>query len=324
MRPIIIAEACQNHNGDREILKRILHQAAENGADYVKIQSIRAKELAPRERFEQGAVGPDGVMVTIKRPYAPELERMRRLELSLDDEAWFVDECLRAGVRSMTTVFTRAAAAEVRDLGFDAVKIASYDCASFPLLRDVRRWWSQVVVSTGATYDAEIERAAAEMRSGPFIFLHCVTIYPTPLHELHLKRMSWLRRFAPQVGLSDHSHVARDGIWASKIALALGADCIERHFTVLGAEDTKDGPVSITPPHLRDLRAFADRPRQERMEIVRREYTGWEQALGRIRRPLSPPELVNRDYYRGRFASKLGDRFVYNWEDDLLLGRDGS
>jgi N,N'-diacetyllegionaminate synthase len=324
MRPTIIAEACQNHNGDREVLKRMIHQAAENGADYVKIQSIRAKEVTYRERFEQGVIGPDGTTVAIKRPYAAEVERMRRLELSLDDEAWFVDECLRAGVCSMTTVFSRATASEIRDLGFDAVKIASYDCASFPLLRDVRRWWSHLVVSTGASYDPEIEEAAQVLREGSFTFLHCVTIYPTPVHELNLKRMSWLRRFAPRVGLSDHSHVATDGIWASKIALALGADAIERHFTVLGAADTKDGPVSITPPHLRDLRAFADRSRQERMEIVRREYTGWEQALGRIRRPLSPPELLNRDYYRGRFASKLGDRFVYNWEDDLLLGRDGS
>lgn len=318
MNPIIIAEACQNHNGDRELLKRMIHEAAEGGADYVKIQSIRAREVAFRERFEAGVTGPDGLQKAIKRPYAPEVERMKRLELSLDDEAWFVEECLRAGIRSMTTVFTRSTAAEVKDLGFEAVKIASYDCASFPLLRDVRKWWSQVVVSTGATHDAEIERAAEELRGTPFVFLHCVTIYPTPIPEFNLKRMNWLRRFTPHVGLSDHSRVSSDGVWASKIALALGAEWIERHFTVLGVDDTKDGPVSITPTHLRELRAFADRPRLERMAILRREYPEWEKALGRIRRSLSHAELLNRDYYRGRFASKNGDRVVYNWEDDLL------
>ena len=41
MNPIIIAECCQNHNGDRDILKKMIHEAAANGADYVKIQSIQ-------------------------------------------------------------------------------------------------------------------------------------------------------------------------------------------------------------------------------------------------------------------------------------------
>ena len=41
MKPIIIAECCQNHNGNKEILKKQIHSAAENGANYVKIQSIR-------------------------------------------------------------------------------------------------------------------------------------------------------------------------------------------------------------------------------------------------------------------------------------------
>ena len=318
MKPIIIAEACQNHQGSRELLKRMVHEAAHAGADYVKLQSIRAQEVASRERFEQGIVGSDGVKKAIKRPYAAEVERMKGLELSLDDEAFFVEECLRAGVKSMTTVFTRSTAAEVKDLGFDAVKIASYDCASFPLLRDVRRNWAQVVVSTGATFDEEIERAADILKTGPFVFLHCVTLYPTPIKEMHLRRMGWLRRFTPQVGLSDHSKVEVDGVWASKIALALGADCIERHFTVLGAGDTRDGPVSITPAHLREMRLFADRPRPERMEILQREYKDWEQALGQIKRPLSAEELLNRDYYRGRFASKRGERTIYNWEDEVI------
>ena len=130
MRPILIAECCQNHNGDREVLRRMVHAAAENGADYAKIQAIRSRELTRRPRFEQGEGG------AIRRPFGPEQDRLARLDLSLDDEAWFVDECRRAGVASMTTIFTRAAAREVAPLGYDAVKIASYDCASPPLLRD--------------------------------------------------------------------------------------------------------------------------------------------------------------------------------------------
>ena len=127
--------------------------------------------------------------------------------------------------------------------------------------------------------------------------------------------MNWLRRFSTEVGLSDHTLVGKNGIWASKIALAMGADWIERHFTVLGASDTKDGSVSITPTLLRELREFADRPRNERMQIVSREYPGWADAIGSQQRALSLEETLNRDYYRGRFASFVAGRPVFNWED---------
>lgn len=324
-RPILIAECCQNHNGDREILRRMIHEAAGAGADYVKIQTLRSHEVTFRQRFEEGEKDPDGTVRAIHRPYAAEVARLAGLDLSLDDEAWFVDECRRAGVVPMTTLFTRAAARDVRDLGFEAVKIASYDCASFPLLRDARRWWSTLVVSTGATYDAEIARAAKFLADVDTTFLHCVTLYPTPRTELHFRRMAWLRRFTPRVGFSDHSG-SGDGLRASKIALALGADCIERHFTVLPADATKDGPVSITPGELAELRAFADQPRRTRMASIQRDYPDWEGALGQAHRPLSHAELLNRDYYRGRVASKVGGRDIYNWEEvelDTLLEARG-
>lgn len=320
--PILIAECCQNHNGDRAILQRMIHAAAENGADYVKIQALRSREIAYRERFEEGIVAEDGTVQAIKRPYASEVARLSKLDLSLDDEQWFVDECVRAGVAPMTTAFTRTAAREVKDMGYEAIKIASYDCASYPLLRDVRQWWSRIFVSTGATYDTEIARAAEVLDGTEFTFLHCITIYPTPISEQHLRRINWLRRFTPRVGFSDHTKVAEDGIWASKIALALGATCVERHFTVLEADETRDGPVSITPAMLKELRDFADLPRRERMAIITRDYPAWEQTLGSPTRPLSHAELLNRDYYAGRVASKVGDRVIFNWEDveiDTLL-----
>ena len=92
MKPILIAECCQNHNGDKEILKKQIHEAAQNGADYVKIQAIRSKELTHRERFDEGIVDSEGKTKVIKRPYDAELARLSKLDLSLDDEAWFVED----------------------------------------------------------------------------------------------------------------------------------------------------------------------------------------------------------------------------------------
>lgn len=308
--PILIAECCQNHNGDREVLKKQIHQAAENGADFVKMQTMRSSELTHRQRFDDG----DNQKV-INRPFEAEFARLKKLDLTLDDEEWFVMECVRAGVGSMTTCFTRAGCRDVCQMGYEAVKVASYDCPSFPLLRDLAKHWRRIVVSTGACFDHEIIKAAKVLESVELTLLHCVTIYPTPLEEMHLNRMQWLRQFAPRVGLSDHSHVKKDGVWGSKIALAIGADCIERHFTVLDDDQTRDGPVSITPSLLQELRRFADLPRYERMAEIRSQFPEWENALGSPTRPLSHPELLNRDYYRGRFATKQNGEDVYNWEE---------
>lgn len=315
MKPVIIAECCQNHNGSREILRRMIHEGAENGADYVKIQAIRSRELTFRERFEEGDTDANGVVQIIKRPYQAELERLAKLDLTLEEELWFVEECHRAGVAPLTTVFTRTAAKEIEDMGYPAIKIASYDCSSYPLLRDVRKTWNTIFVSTGSTYDNEIAEAAKVLEGTNFEFLHCVTIYPTPLEELHLSRMEWLRQFSPRVGYSDHSKPAETGLWASKIALALGASCIERHYTILEPHETRDGPVSINPAMLRELREFADMPVEAQMEIIEKGLPDWKKTLGNPHRELSHAEKLNRDYYRGRFASKVDGKVIYNWED---------
>lgn len=315
MKPLLIAECCQNHNGSKEILKRQIHEAAENGADFVKIQAIRSKELTHRERFDEGKIDENGVVQVIKRPFIAELERLKRLDLNLDDEAFFVEECWRAGVAPMTTAFSITGAREVKDMGYEAIKIASYDCASYSLLREVRKHWNKIFISTGATYDIEIEKAVAVLQGTDFHLFHCLTIYPTPMDILNLRRMSFLRKFTGNVGYSDHSLVDTTGLWASKIALALGATSIERHFTVLEKDQTKDGPVSIRPHQLKELNEFSKLTRKEMMDIIEKGYPDWRKCLGSPQRELSHAEKLNRDYFRGRFASLVDGKHIYNWEE---------
>jgi len=70
----IIAEFCQNHNGSRKILKKMICEAVEAGASYAKIQAIRSNELTFRERFEEGHLLADGTIKTIRRPFQAERE----------------------------------------------------------------------------------------------------------------------------------------------------------------------------------------------------------------------------------------------------------
>jgi len=319
----LIVELCQNHNGDRDLFGRMIEAAVKSGADYIKMQSIFSNTVTKRDRFEEGITFADGTVKTIKRPYDAEKARLANLDLSVDDHLFFIETCKKFGVIPLTTIFTRHAIPVVGSLPWPVkvVKVASYDCASIPMLRELAVYFDHLIISTGATYDEEIRAAAKLMKETgkKFSFLHCVTSYPNALEIANLSRMNWLRGFTHEVGWSDHTHVERHGIKAAKVAIMLGADYIERHFTILEKDQTKDGPVSITPPLLAELDAFRKKSKEEQQQTVEAEIPEWKTMLGTPQREMTPTELLNRDYYRGRFASPGENGWVYNWEEKPYL-----
>ena len=316
----IIVEVCQNHNGDKNILKDLIHAAAENGADIIKGQIIFSEDVTHRPRFDEGHEEDNGVRKSIKRPYEAEMARLSGIDLKDEDYHFFVEEVRKAGAVPMLTVFTRKRipfAASLPYAGEKLVKVASYDCASRPLIRELADNFDKLIISTGATFDEEIEKTAGILKeqNKPFAFLHCVTSYPNTLAMANLARMEWLRKFTPEVGWSDHTLVARDGIKAAKTAIMLGADYVERHFTILPADRTKDGPISITPALLKELSNFGKLSKEEQKEIVEKEIPDWRVMLGHHQREMTHTEMLNRDYYRGRFASLVKNEWIHNWEE---------
>jgi sialic acid synthase SpsE len=286
----------------------------------IKMQSIWSEDVTHRERFEKGETDEKGIQVVIKRPYQAEVERLSKLDLSLDDHQFFINECVKNGVIPLTAIFARHRIPEVAALPWPEkwIKVPSYDCASYPFLRELAEHFDNFIISTGATYDEEIEKTAKLMKDlgKNFIFLHCVTSYPNTLDMCHLSRMEWLRKFTPEVGWSDHSKIEDNGIIAAKAALYLGADYIERHFTILSTNETKDGPVSMNPDLLKDLVRFRSLSKDEQRSELDRLIPDWEIMLGSPQREMTKTELLNRDYYRGRFASPDGKGgWIYNWEE---------
>ncbi|MCH2403732.1 MAG: N-acetylneuraminate synthase family protein [Nitrososphaerales archaeon] len=308
----IIAELCQNHNGDVNILKDMIWSAADSGATHAKIQTIFSEDLTFRERFESG-ITTDGVLTSIKRPYSLEHERLSKLEIGFDIHTLFIDECSAAGIIPLTTVFSRSRLESIINLGFKEIKIASYDCASFPLINDLKNKFNHIYVSTGATHDNEIETTADLLKDQNFSFLHCVTIYPTPVNKLNLNRIDYLRQFTDYAGFSDHTSPEQNGLDPDIVALWKGANVIERHFTILDPSQTKDGPVSVNPEQLKNIVEYSKMKSDELSELIK-NIPDYYDMLGSKTHTLSEEELLNRDYYRGRFASKINEKTIYNWE----------
>jgi N,N'-diacetyllegionaminate synthase len=113
----VIAEFCQNHNGERSILQEMVYAAAESGATFAKIQSMRADDLTHRPCFDEGATDSHGAVQTIRRPYDAEYRRLKPLDLDDDDHHRFVEWCGKAGIKPLTTVFSRSRIPFVASLG---------------------------------------------------------------------------------------------------------------------------------------------------------------------------------------------------------------
>ena len=319
----LIAELCQNHNGDEYLLNKMIEDALEGGATHIKVQTIYSSDLTFRPEFEEG-LERNGEKISIKRPWENEYNRLKKLELTKNAYSRVVDTCKKRGAVPLTTCFSINRIEEIINQGFEEIKVASYDCASYSLIRSLINKFKHIYISTGATFNEEINKTYNILSShnAAFTFLHCVTIYPTPMSQLHLSRLNFLNKFSKEVGFSDHTSPKNDGIIGTCAAIYLGAKVIERHFTSLEADQTKDGPVSITKIELKEISNFSKLSKSDQKSWLEDKLPKWDQILlGQSNRNMSKDELLNRAYYRGRFASQRSrsDAIIFsprfNWEE---------
>jgi len=318
MKKKLILEICQNHNGSNNLLKEMIHAASETGAKFVKIQDIKSSELTYRPRFEKGKILKKKI-VTIKRPYDKEYERLKKLDMKKNFISNFVKYCSLYNVTPMITPFTYESYNRIKNTKIKMIKIASYDCSSTNFLEKIKKLQLPMIVSTGATKKNEIIEASKLLKKSLYAFLHCVTIYPTPLQKCNLKKINFLKNYCKLVGWSDHTYFERDEHIASLTSLMCGAEIIERHFTILKKDKTKDGPVSVNFKEAKELSQFMNYSKNGILKILNDKYKGrWEQCIGSGKTSLSHEELLNRDYYRGRFAKINRDKPNYNWQKEIF------
>lgn len=312
---MLIAELCQNHNGSPDLLYSMVYQAAIGGASHAKIQNLYSWELSHRAEFESRTG-------EIYRPYFAEFERLRKLDLDPKTESLFVSTCRALDITPMVTVFTHEGANRAKEAGFRSIKIASYDCASLPLIESVLKFADELVVSTGATPWEEVSRTADYLSTRDtqsITLLHATTAYPNTLENANLGRMAQLEQFGLPVGYSDHTGTLDPNTAnaTSKAAIILGAQAVERHFTVLPPGATKDGPVSIDTIRLADLTKFFE-DQSETGFVSPEEKAAVDELLATsdsFRLEPSDEELVNARYYRGRVVSRHAGLSCFSWDD---------
>lgn len=301
---LIIAEAGVNHNGDINLAKKLIEQAAKAGADVVKFQTFKANFCvsvsAKKAKYQ--------LETTAKEE--SQLEMIQKLELSYESHFELMKHCKKHDITFLSTPFDLESVEFLRGLDLPYFKIPSGEITNLPYLKAVAKCKKRVLLSTGMANLGEIEAAFTILRKNGtrnITLLHCNTEYPTPFEDVNLNALKTLKEaFKLEVGYSDHT----EGIVASLGAVALGAVVIEKHFTL---DKTMEGPDHKASLEFEELRALCKGIRE------------LEKALGSGIKKASKSEAKNKIIARKSLVAKCiiqkGEKFS---EQNLTTKRPGS
>lgn len=246
-RIFIIAEAGVNHNGSLDLARQLVDAAKSSGADAVKFQTFRADLLATRSAH--------------KAPYQErttastesQFDMLKRLELDASAHFALIDHCHKVGIQFLSSPFDMASADLLAEMDVPLFKVPSGEITNLPFLRHIASKKRAVILSTGMSTLGEVEEAVQVITTSgapKLTLLHCVTEYPAPYAEVNLRAMETLRAaFGLSVGYSDHT----PGTEIAIAAAALGAEVIEKHFTLDRSLSGPDHKASLEPAELQKM-----------------------------------------------------------------------
>lgn len=240
---LIIAEAGVNHNGSLELAKKMVEKACEAGADMVKFQTYNTKKLvskyAEMADYQKKNTGKSGMQE----------EMLSKLMLQAEDFRELSDYCRILKIGFLSTPFDIESIRSLNPMQ-RLWKVPSGEITNYPYLIEIARTGKEVILSTGMSTLDEIDAALSVLkRNGTqkVTILHCTTSYPTSMEDVNLSAMLTLKNcFGCPVGYSDHTQ----GIEIPIAAVGMGAEVIEKHFTLDRKMEGPDHKASLEPDEL--------------------------------------------------------------------------
>jgi N,N'-diacetyllegionaminate synthase len=243
----IIAEAGVNHNGSLDLALRLVDAAKASGADAVKFQTFRADLLATRSAHK--APYQERTTANVESQF----EMLQRLQLDAAAHRRLIDHCRQVGIQFLSSPFDAQSADLLATMDLPLYKVPSGEITNLPFLQHLAAKGRPLILSTGMSTLGEVEEAVHVLQAAgarQLTLLHCVTEYPAPYAEVNLRAMQTLKAaFGLPVGYSDHTL----GIEVAVAAVALGAEVIEKHFTLDRSLPGPDHSASLEPDELEQM-----------------------------------------------------------------------
>jgi N,N'-diacetyllegionaminate synthase len=326
---LIIAEAGVNHNGSIELAKRLADKAKEAGADIVKYQTAKPKNLVSRfaqmAEYQKKNTGKD----------ESQLQMLKKLMLSYEAFDEIFSYCHSIGILPLSTPFDLDSIDYLNTKEMSFWKIPSGEITNLPYLVKIAETGKPVVMSTGMANLDEVKRAVDVLKkhgSTDITVLQCNTQYPTPFEDVNLKAMLTMKReLGLPVGYSDHTK----GIEIPIAAVAMGAEIIEKHFTLDRNMDGPDHKASVEPDELKEMvdsirhieLAFGTgekktNPSEAANIVIARKSIVASRAI-KIGEVLSVDNLTTKRQGNGvspmKWYEVLGTKAIRNFEEDELI-----
>lgn len=301
----IIAEAGVNHNGSIELAKKLIEKGAEAGVDAVKFQSFKASKLVT-----VNAKKADYQIANIGDNDENQFDMIKKLELDYDKHQELMDYANSKGVMFLSSAFDLESIDLLVDLDLSVFKIPSGEITNLPYLRKTAQTKKPIILSTGMATLGEIEAALEVLKDNgttDVTVLHCNTEYPTPMSDVNLTAMNTMKdAFKVKVGYSDHTL----GIEIPIAAVALGAEVIEKHFTLDKTMEGPDHKASLEPGELKQM-----------VKSIR----NIEQSLGTGVKTPTESERKNKQIARKSIVAKMPIKMGENFsEENLDIKRPGT
>ena len=279
MSVFIIAEAGVNHNGSVDLAKKLIDVASISGADAVKFQTFKAENLIVKNTQKA-----DYQKQTTDASES-QFDMIKKFEFGVGIHRELIAYCQEKNIMFLSTPFDHDSIDMLNNLGLEIFKIPSGEITNLPYLRSIGSLGKKVILSTGMANLQEVSDALnilidAGTPKENMTVLHANTMYPTPMEDVNLNAMLTIRKeFGVAIGYSDHTL----GVEVDIAAVAMGASCIEKHFTLDRVMDGPDHRASLEP---------------EELKIMVRSIRNIEKALGSSDKKPSPSESVNIDIVR--------------------------
>tara|TARA_X000000950_G_scaffold280524_1_gene375322 strand:- start:28478 stop:29497 length:1020 start_codon:yes stop_codon:yes gene_type:complete len=239
-RTFVFAEAGNNHEGSLRIAKKIILEANKCGVDAVKFQTFVPSLYYSNDQKER-------------------LKKLKKFQLSYDDFKKLIDYGKNIGITVFSTPFDNESAEFLNEYQ-KFFKISSGDNNFFPLIEQIISYNKPVIISTGLSDYSLLKKVynLFKKKWGYFtddkflVFLHCVSAYPTKLEDANLQKILSLKKKFKDVIVGYSDHVI--GIEAAYIASIMGANIIEKHFTLdRKFSNFRDHKLSADPKQMKTL-----------------------------------------------------------------------
>ena len=247
MHTYILAEAGVNHNGQLDLALKLCDAAEEAGVDCVKFQTWQTEKIVTR-KAEKATYQSENTNDAEESQF----DMLKKLELSYEDFRLVQEHCNKIGIDFLSTPDEEYSLAFLmNELHLPLIKIGSGEVTNIPYLRQMASYHKPIILSTGMATLAQVAMAYDTLiaAGAPMVsLLHCTTNYPCPKNEVNLRAMQTMKEaFKCTVGYSDHTM----GTEIPIAAVAMGAEIIEKHFTLDRSMDGPDHKASLEPHELK-------------------------------------------------------------------------